>query len=69
MPTLIVSSAALAGDDIDRPAATTPAENIFVIVEKLPLIPKSPRLVDCTATMQSNSHAKRKGGSRKWGII
>ncbi len=57
MPTLIVSSAALAGTDISRPAATTLAENIFVIVEKLPLIPKTPKLIDCTATLQCNPHA------------
>src|SRR5689334_6679882 len=55
MPTLIVSSAALAGDDIDRPAATTPAENIFVIVAKLPLISKTPQLVDCIATSNATA--------------
>ena len=60
MPTLIVSSAALAGMDINRPA-TTLAENIFVIVEKLPLMPNTPRLVDCTATMQCNPRANRSG--------
>ena len=65
MPTLIVSSAALAGADISRPAATTLAENIFVIVEKLPLIPKTPKLVDCTATIQCNPHANCSGDVRK----
>src|SRR6186713_1235687 len=59
MPTLMVSSAALAGADINRPAATTLAENIFVSVEKLPLILLTPKLVDCTATLQSNPHANR----------
>ncbi|WP_246135788.1 hypothetical protein, partial [Mesorhizobium intechi] len=59
IPTLIVSSAALAGADINRPAATTLAENIFVIVAKLPLMRKTPKLVDCTATLQCNPHANR----------
>jgi len=60
MPTLIVSSAALAGADINKPAATTLAENIVVIVENIPLILQTPKLVDCTATMQSNPHANRR---------
>jgi hypothetical protein len=69
MPTLIVSSAALAGADIIRPAATTLAETIFVIVEKLPLIRKTPKLVDCTATTQCNPRANRHGNIDNQPII
>src|SRR5438477_6051912 len=55
MPTLIVSSAALAGADIDRPATITPAENILVIAEKLPLMFHAPKLVvlHCNMAVQA----------------
>ncbi|WP_167332451.1 hypothetical protein [Mesorhizobium metallidurans] len=57
---MIVSSAALAWTDINRPAATIPAETIFVIVEKLPLIFHAPKLVDCTAPLRCNPRANRR---------
>jgi hypothetical protein len=49
--------------DMTSPAATTLAENIFVIVEKLPLMlqDSQPGLF-CIATEPCNGHANRQSG-------